>query len=101
VGIGHESPFDGDGQGARTFHLVYGFGFEAGTPLTVFSDGAHVRNLLRKNVERHDFASLALDGNFERATTDFAISGETLVANGGVEFQLEATSAEGALDLFG
>ncbi len=53
------------------------------------------------NIERHHLAGFALNANFERATADFAIGGETLIANGRVELQIEAASAEGTLNLFG
>lgn len=86
---------------SRAFHLVHGFGFEATAPLAISGGTVHLRNLLRVSIKRHHFAGFALDADFERPTANFAIRCETLIANRRVELQVEATSTEGALNLFG
>jgi len=49
-------------------------------------------------LEGKDFALLALGKDLERAAANLAIGGEPLSGNRGVEDQVEALAAPGALD---
>jgi len=55
----------------------------------------------RLDFKAQDFARLALGEDFKRAAADFAVGGELLRGDGGVNGERESLSAEGALDFFG
>jgi hypothetical protein len=57
------------------------------------------RILTGQNLHLQDFAVLAFDGNLERTAADFAIRGEPLAGEAGINTYGKGLTAEGALDV--
>jgi hypothetical protein len=53
------------------------------------------------DIQAQNFAGLAFGDDFERAAADFAVGGEALGGNSGVDHDAEGLAAERALHRFG